>query len=166
MNESDSKRQGASLSHLDERGAARMVDVSGKEMTVREAVATAVVTAPAPVLDAVEGQRLDKGDALAVARIAGIQAAKQTAWLIPLCHPLAVDFVGIEFARRSDCELLIRCTARTAARTGVEMEAMTGASVAALAIYDMAKSADKGVVIGPVRLESKSGGKRGPYRRD
>lgn len=166
MSDAESKSHHAALSHLDEHGAARMVDVSGKEVAVREAVASATVTAPAPVLDAVEGGTLVKGDAIAVARVAAVQAVKLTSSLIPLCHPLPIEWVDVTVGRPFSDKLVVRCAVRTSARTGVEMEALTGAAVAALTIYDMAKAADKGIVIGPVQLEAKSGGKSGPYRRN
>jgi len=153
------------LSHLDERGAARMVDVSTKDVTVREAVASAGVTARTEVLDALVAGALPKGEAVATARLAGIQAAKRTGELIPLCHPLSIDWVEVTIERTDPEQLTIRCTVRTTARTGVEMEAMTGASVAALTLYDMAKAADKGIVLGPIQLERKSGGKSGTYER-
>lgn len=143
-----------------------MVDVSGKAVSVREAVASAGVRVRSDVLDALLGGELSKGDALSTARIAGIQAAKRTSEWIPMCHILALDFVGIEFARASSDELAITCTARATARTGVEMEALTGVAAAALTIYDMAKSADKSIQIGPIRLEKKSGGKSGNYTRE
>lgn len=154
------------LSHLGPDGAARMVDVSSKETTTREAQASGVVTMRPEVLDRLMSGDLPKGDALATARLAGIMAAKRTAEWIPLCHPLALDWVEIEFARGGAGELRIACTARTSARTGVEMEALTGVSAAALTIYDMAKSADKGITIGPIRLERKSGGRSGDWHRD
>jgi len=142
-----------------------MVDVSAKSVTAREAVASGEVHMKAEVLDALFAGDLPKGDALATARIAGIQAAKRTGEWIPLCHPLALDWVQIDFERNAPDTLTIRCTARTTARTGVEMEAMTGVSLAALTVYDMVKAADKAVVIGPVMLERKTGGKSGEYRR-
>lgn len=157
--------QSANLSHLDEKGEARMVDVSSKDVSVREAVASAGVTARAEVLDALFAGTLPKGEAVATARLAGIQAAKRTGELIPLCHPLPIDWVDVAIERVDADRLSIRCTVRTTARTGVEMEAMTGASVAALTLYDMAKAADKGIVLGPIQLERKSGGKSGPYER-
>jgi len=142
-----------------------MVDVSAKSVTVREAVASAIVSSTPAVMNAIAGGKLKKGDALSAARLAGILAAKRTADLIPLCHPLALDVVHVEFDFPGAGRLRIECTARTAARTGVEMEALVGASVAALTIYDMAKSADKSMVIGPVQLEKKSGGKSGEFSR-
>ena len=154
------------LTHVDARGHVQMVDVSAKPATQREAVASAVVRAPKAVLDAMSRGSLPKGDALGAARVAGILAAKRTAEWIPLCHPLPLAFVGVEFDRPSSTRLRIRCTSRTSAQTGVEMEAMTGAAAAALTIYDMVKSADKSVEIGPIRLEHKSGGKSGSFVRE
>jgi len=155
----------ARLTHLDEAGAARMVDVSGKGATLREASASAAVHMAPAVLNALMEGTLPKGDALATARIAGIQAAKRTFEWIPLCHVLPLDWVQIDFKRSGDDELHIMCTARTTARTGVEMEALVGASAAALTVYDMAKALDKSMVIGPIQLERKTGGKSGNYRR-
>jgi len=163
---SDDNAKPAKLSHVDETGAARMVDVSAKGATHREAVASAVVHMEPAVLDAVMGATLPKGDALATARIAGIQAAKRTAEWIPLCHVLPLDWVGIDFVRDGRGELRITCAARTTARTGVEMEALVGASAAALTVYDMAKALDKSIEIGPIRLEHKTGGKSGDYHRE
>lgn len=154
------------LSHIGPDGDARMVDVSQKDVTIREAVASGIVRMKADVLDTLLRGDLPKGEALATARIAGIQAAKRTAEWIPLCHPLPLDWVRIEFERQGPQELSIRCTAKTAARTGVEMEALTGVSAAALTIYDMAKAVDKGIVIGPIQLERKTGGKSGDYIRN
>ncbi len=154
------------LSHLGSDGEARMVDVSGKAVTSRAATASARVRMNADALDALLSGRLKKGDALSTARIAGIQAAKRTAEWIPMCHTLPLDHVQISFARTGPGELLIACSARCTGRTGVEMEAVVGASAAALTLYDMAKSADKGIEIGPVRLEFKSGGRSGMYRRE
>ncbi|MHC5110092.1 MAG: cyclic pyranopterin monophosphate synthase MoaC [Planctomycetota bacterium] len=154
------------LSHIDGQGHARMVDVSAKSSTTREAVATACVNVGDGVMDQIMTGRLPKGEALNTARVAGVMAAKRTSEWIPLCHPLPLDWIDIEFSRATDAQLLITCTARTAARTGVEMEAMTGAAAAALTVYDMVKAVDKGVEIGPIRLQSKSGGKSGDYQRD
>ena len=159
------KRKKVTLSHLDKNARARMVDVSRKSVTSRTAIAAAVVTMHPEVLDAMLAGDNPKGDALGVARIAGIQAAKRTDELIPLCHPLGLDFVGVDFERTSPGELAITATAKTSSKTGVEMEALTAASVAALAIYDMGKAADKAMTIGPIQLESKTGGKSGTYRR-
>lgn len=153
------------LSHLDEQGRASMVDVSGKPVTVREARASAEVQMIPRVLDALLSNSMPKGDAVATARIAGIQAAKRTSELIPLCHAIALDHVAVEFDRLADNRLRISCTARSRGATGVEMEALTGASVAALVIYDMAKAADRAMIIGQVQLEQKSGGRSGDYSR-
>jgi len=153
------------LTHLGAHGQARMVDISVKKATAREAVASAAVTMRPNVLDAVLGGKLPKGDALATARIAGILAAKRTPEWIPLCHPLPLDCVQLDFERGDGETLLITCMVRTTARTGVEMEALTGVAAAALCLYDMAKAADKSIVIGPIRLERKTGGKSGTYRR-
>ncbi len=160
------KCDNAALSHIGEDGAAQMVDVSGKPISVREAWASAVVEMKPTVLDALMAGALPKGDALATARVAGILAAKRTSEWIPLCHPLPVDWVGIEFARLDQGRLRVECRAKTAARTGVEMEALTGATTAALTLYDMAKAADKSIVIGPIQLERKTGGKSGTYQRE
>jgi cyclic pyranopterin phosphate synthase len=153
------------LTHLDESGAARMVDVSDKETTDREAVAEATVSLSAEAFAAVAAGNAPKGDVLAAARIAGIMAAKKTSELIPLCHPLALTKAGVEFEMQ-DAEKRIRVvtTVKTSGQTGVEMEALTAASVAALTIYDMVKAVDKGAVIGGVKLVAKSGGKSGDYR--
>lgn len=156
----------AKLSHLDEHGRMRMVDVSEKRVTARSAVASARVTMRPEVLRAVMGGELAKGDALAAARVGGIMAAKRTGEWIPLCHPLPLDWVDITFEVENESTLLILATAKTAARTGVEMEALTAASAAALTIYDMAKAADKRMVIGPIRLEHKKGGKSGRFEHD
>lgn len=153
------------LSHVTTKGEARMVDVSSKPVTKREALASAKVVCDPDILEMIMGRKLSKGDALATARIAGIMAAKRTGELIPLCHPLSLDFVGVEFRRVAPGELLIECMARTSGPTGVEMEAMTGACVAALTVYDMTKAADKSIVLGPIQLECKSGGKSGDFRR-
>jgi len=147
------------MSHLDEQGAARMVDVGGKEETERTAEAEAVVSMSKETLAAVERGDAPKGDVIGTARIAGIQAAKRTAELIPLCHPLPLTFVDVRASiepERSWIRLVAE--ARTFARTGVEMEAMTAASVAALTVYDMVKGIEQGVQIGGVHLLSKTGG--------
>lgn len=139
-----------------------MVDVSSKETTTREAEATAFVKMSREVLEALP--RNPKGDPLEVARIAGIQAAKRTSELIPMCHPVPLSHVDVELTTLKN-GVAIRATARTAAQTGVEMEALTAASVAALTVYDMCKALDKGIVITDVQLERKSGGKSGDFRR-
>ncbi len=150
------------LSHYDLAGQARMVDVSGKPVTRREAEATAMVELSADVLAALPSN--PKGNPLEVARFAGIQAAKRTAELIPMCHPLPLTFVDV-VTEIQPAGIFIRATAATAGPTGVEMEAMVAASIAALTIYDMCKAIDKGIVIREVVLERKSGGKSGDYRR-
>jgi cyclic pyranopterin phosphate synthase len=152
------------LTHLDEHGAARMVDVSAKETTAREATAEAVIVLSAEAFAAVVEEAAPKGDVLAAARIAGIMAAKKTSELIPLCHPVPLSKLAIEFEALPERNaILIAATAKTAAQTGVEMEALTAASIAALTIYDMVKAVDKGAVIESVRLLTKSGGKSGVY---
>jgi cyclic pyranopterin monophosphate synthase len=152
------------LTHLDEAGQARMVDVSAKDVTVRTARASGRVVLSAAAVAALRNGQVPKGDALAVARIAGIAGAKRTPDLIPLCHPLGLHGVSVELAV-SDWGVSIEATVKTADRTGVEMEALTSVSVAALTLIDMIKSVDKGAVITDVRLESKDGGKSGPWRR-
>ncbi len=152
----------AELTHLDDQGEARMVDVSAKQPTVRRAVAEAVVALPDAVADALFGGDLPKGDALAVIRIAAIQAAKKTPDLIPLCHPLPIDAIDVDVVRVTE-GAKITATVSTTARTGVEMEAMTAVSVGALACYDMVKGLDKGVQIAHVRLLRKTGGKSGEW---
>jgi cyclic pyranopterin phosphate synthase len=151
------------LTHIGPDGAARMVDVSGKAETVREAVAQGRIAMSAEAAKAIARGAVVKGDVLAVARVAGIMAAKKTADLIPLCHPLPLSSATIEFAV-DEAGVTATATAITTARTGVEMEAMTAVSVALLTIYDMAKAVDKAMVIGGVRLLSKTGGKSGSWR--
>jgi cyclic pyranopterin phosphate synthase len=150
------------LSHFDDAGEARMVDVSAKAATRREAEASVFVAMNAETLAALP--RNPKGNPLEVARIAGIQAAKRTAELIPMCHPLPLTFVDVR-AEAAAGGIAICATAATTAATGVEMEAMTAAAVAALTVYDMCKAMDKGIVIRELRLERKTGGKSGDYRR-
>ena len=145
--------------------AARMVDVTGKDVTAREAVASALVAMSPATRDLVVARNLDKGDALEVARIAGIMAAKRTSELIPLCHPIAIGAIELAFEERDE-GIGIVATVRTHDRTGVEMEALTAASVAALTIYDMVKGTERGVEITAVRLLSKSGGRSGTWTRD
>jgi cyclic pyranopterin phosphate synthase len=151
------------LTHLDADGAARMVDVSAKAVTAREAIACGRIDMIADAAAAIAQGLVKKGDVLAVARVAGIMAAKRTADLIPLCHPIALSAVNIDFDL-DESGVTVTATARTAGQTGVEMEALTAASVALLTIYDMAKALDKGMVIGQVRLIAKSGGKSGDWR--
>ena len=152
------------LTHVDESGAARMVDVSGKDVTDRQAVATGRVLVSPRVVELLRGEGVPKGDALAVARIAGILGAKQTPSLIPLCHPLAIAGVTVDLAVADDA-VEITANVRTTDRTGVEMEALTAVSVAALTVVDMVKAVDKGAVITDVRVESKTGGKSGDWKR-
>ena len=154
--------EASELSHFDEAGQARMVDVSAKSPTRRAASASAFVELSAAVLDALP--RNPKGDPLQVARIAGIQAAKRTSELIPMCHPLPLTHVDVQ-AEVVEGGVRIAAEAATIAPTGVEMEALMAATVAALTIYDMTKALDKGIVIRHIRLESKSGGKSGDFQR-
>jgi cyclic pyranopterin monophosphate synthase len=151
------------LTHLDDSGAAHMVDVSAKADTVREAVAEGRITMSAEALAAISEGSAKKGDVLATARIAGIMAAKKTSELIPLCHPLMLSKVSVDFAFE-DGGIRVTSLVRLTGQTGVEMEAMTAVSVALLTIYDMAKALDKGMVISGIRLLSKSGGKSGDWR--
>jgi len=154
------------LSHFDESGASRMVDVGAKPETERVARASAVVRMQPATLQLIRDKRVAKGDVLEVARLAGIMAAKKTADLIPLCHPLPLTSVKIEFAFPGEDSVRIEATAKVFARTGVEMEALTAVSVAALTVYDMCKAADRGMTIEAVRLEEKDGGKSGHFIRD
>jgi cyclic pyranopterin phosphate synthase len=151
------------LTHLDQHGQARMVDVGGKPDSARAAIAGGRIRLSAQALAAIRDGSGPKGDVLAVARIAGIMAAKRTGELIPLCHPLALDAVSVDFAFQEDA-IAVTARASLTGRTGVEMEAMTAACIALLTIYDMAKAIDKGMVIEQVRLIAKSGGKSGPWR--
>ena len=152
------------LTHIDEAGAARMVDVSGKDITARTATASGRVLLSPAVIDLLRGAGVPKGDTLAVARLAGIMGAKQTPALIPLCHPLAISGVTVDLVVTDD-SVDIAATVRTTDRTGVEMEALTAVSVAALTVIDMVKAVDKAAVITDVRVETKTGGKSGPWRR-
>jgi cyclic pyranopterin phosphate synthase len=152
------------LTHVDETGAARMVDVTDKDVTARTASATGRVLVSPAVVDLLRGEGVPKGDALAVARIAGIMGAKQTPALIPLCHQLAISGVTLDLAV-SDESVDITATVRTTDRTGVEMEALTAVSVAALTVVDMVKAVDKAAVVTDVRIEEKTGGKSGTFRR-
>ena len=154
------------LTHIDEHGTARMVDVAGKPVTDRRAVARALVRMSPETAAAVAAGDAPKGDVLGVARIAGIQAAKRTGELIPLCHPIGLDHVDVEAAIDTDAgEVTLTATARVSARTGVEMEAMTAVAIAALTVYDMVKGLDKSVAIEQVVLLEKSGGKSGDWVR-
>ncbi|MBM4117086.1 cyclic pyranopterin monophosphate synthase MoaC [bacterium] len=153
------------LSHTGPGGEARMVDVGDKPATQRQALAEARLSLGPAAWSALVENRAAKGDVLAVARIAGIAAAKRTAELIPLCHPLGLDTVAVDFSLEAETRVLvIRARARCRGRTGVEMEALTAASVAALTAYDMLKAVEKGIVIGPIRLLEKSGGASGDWR--
>jgi cyclic pyranopterin phosphate synthase len=159
------------LSHTDATGAARMVDVSGKEPTAREAVASGVFRTTPSVISLLRADDLPKGDALATARIAGIMAAKRTPDLIPLCHPIALSAVRVELELGDGLELgddavRITATVRTTDRTGVEMEALTAVAVAGLTLHDMVKAVDPGAVLTDVRVDFKAGGKTGQWRRD
>jgi cyclic pyranopterin monophosphate synthase len=152
------------LTHVDATGAARMVDVTGKEVTARTAVATGVLRTTAEVIDLLRRDGLPKGDALATARIAGIMGTKRTPDLVPLCHPIAISGVTVDLSLR-ESEVGITVTVRTTDRTGVEMEALTGVAVAGLTLHDMVKAVDPAAVLDAVRVESKDGGKTGRWER-
>jgi cyclic pyranopterin phosphate synthase len=157
----------AELTHLNEKGEARMVDVSAKEVTSRTARAEGFVAMAAATLALVEKGEAKKGDVLATARIAGIMAAKRTHELVPLCHPLLLSKVAVDLAPSHDpVGIAVAAEVRVTGQTGVEMEALTAVSVACLTVYDMLKAADKGMVIGPVRLIEKTGGRSGTWRAD
>jgi len=153
---------GRGLTHVDEHGAARMVDVSAKDVTHRTATATGHVRVSAEVVTLLRRGDVPKGDALGVARVAGIMAAKRTPDLVPLCHPLAISGVEVDLQVQDD-RVQITATVRTADRTGVEMEALTSVSVAALTVVDMVKAVDKHAVIGDIRVTAKSGGRSGDW---
>lgn len=156
----------AKLSHVDEQGRVRMVDVTGKDVTRREAVARGVVTMRAETLAAIAEGQIPKGDVLAVARIAGIMAAKKTPELIPMCHPLNISGVEVRLTPRQEPPSVeIEASVRIAGKTGVEMEALTAVSVAGLTIYDMCKAVDREMTVGEIRLMHKSGGKSGTFVR-
>ncbi|MGB3136234.1 MAG: cyclic pyranopterin monophosphate synthase MoaC [Nodosilinea sp.] len=166
-NPSGKNASGAALTHLDDQGQAHMVDVAAKPQTVRQARAEAVVVMQAETLATIEAGNAPKGDVLGTARIAGIMAAKQTAQLIPLCHPLPIQKVEVHIT----CDTVlpgyrIQAAVKTKAETGVEMEALTAATIAALTLYDMAKGLEKSIEIRCVRLLTKTGGKSGDYRAD
>ena len=155
------------LSHLDEDGHARMVDVTVKEPSLREAMATGRILMSPRTLALIQEGGMPKGDVFGVARVAGIMAAKKTGELIPMCHPLELTHVDIQFDIRPETsEVLIEGKAKLVGRTGVEMEALTGVSIGLLTIYDMVKAIDKGMVISNVQLEHKSGGKTGDFQRN
>ncbi len=152
------------LTHIDENGKAQMVNVGSKEDTDRSATALGKVLMSIETIEALKKQELQKGDALGVARVAGIQAAKKTSDLIPLCHPLAINFASVDF-RIKESHVEIEATVKTFGKTGVEMEALTACSVAALTIYDMCKAVDKSVTIEDIKLLEKTGGKSGDWHR-
>jgi len=154
------------LTHFDQQGASRMVDVSDKPVTERMARASGLVEMDSRTSELIRDRRAAKGDVLEVARLAGIMAAKRTGELIPLCHPLGLDAVSLDFSFPSPTSVAIQATVRVTGRTGVEMEALTAVSVAALTIYDMCKAVDRGMTIRAIRLEEKSGGRSGHYRRE
>jgi len=156
---------GSKLTHIDEHGSARMVDISAKPPTHREATASGRIDMNARALEAIHEGTIKKGDALGVARIAGIMAAKKTAELIPLCHPLPISGATVDL-ELDDAGVIVTATVSTTHGTGVEMEAMTAVSAALLTVYDMAKAVDRAMVIGEVRLLAKSGGRSGDWRAD
>jgi cyclic pyranopterin phosphate synthase len=157
----------AKFSHLDEKGKAKMIDVTAKAQTSRKAVARGKVLMKRETLSLIERGKIPKGDVFVVAKIAGIMAAKKTSEMIPMCHPLELTGIDISFTKNTDRgEITIEATVRTVGRTGVEMEAMTAVSVAALTIYDMCKSADKYIVLSDIKLITKHGGKSGLFTRD
>lgn len=154
------------LTHFDDSGASRMVNVGAKPVTARRAVAAGRVSVQAETLQLITNKSVSKGDVFEVARLAGIMAAKRTPELIPLCHSLGLESVDLDFAVLDPTTIEIRATVTVESKTGVEMEAMTAVSVAALTIYDMCKAVDRGISIGPIYLVEKSGGKSGHFRRD
>jgi cyclic pyranopterin phosphate synthase len=154
------------LTHFDSEGASRMVNVGDKPVSGRTARASATVRMAASTLALIRDKRAAKGDVLEVARLAGIMATKRTPDLIPLCHPLPIESVTIDFAYVDEATLRIDATVQVEAKTGVEMEALTAASVAALTVYDMVKSVDRGISIERIQLEEKSGGRSGNWKRD
>jgi cyclic pyranopterin phosphate synthase len=156
----------AQLSHLDEHGRARMVDVSDKEVTSRIAVARGAIHMSAKTLDLILDDKIEKGDVFSVARVAGIMAAKKTAELVPMCHPLSLTSVEIDLVpQKTPARVDIEARVRVSGKTGVEMEALTAVSVAGLTIYDMCKAVDREMIIGEIRLVRKSGGKSGTFIR-
>lgn len=156
----------AELTHFDAQGASRMVDVGDKPVTCRWARASGRVTMQPATLARIRQRDLAKGDVLEVARLAGIMAAKRTGELIPLCHPLPLDAVSIQFSFPDDCTVAIEAEARVTGKTGVEMEAIVAVSIAAATIYDMCKAIDRGMEIGAIRLEEKTGGRSGHFVRE
>jgi len=154
------------LSHLDKNGHARMVDVSEKTESVRESLASALVRMKPETLALIQAGEMPKGDVFACARVAGIMAAKRTPELIPLCHPIPISMVSVDFEVLAEDQLRIIARVKTTFKTGVEMEALTAVSVAALTVYDMCKAVDRGMQILQIQLEQKSGGKSGNFQRD
>ncbi|KYD00416.1 cyclic pyranopterin monophosphate synthase MoaC [Bacillus atrophaeus] len=157
------------FSHFNEQGRAQMVDISEKSSTVRTAIAVSSVHMKNEVCEKIKSHDIGKGDVLAVAQVAGIMAAKQTSSIIPMCHPLSLSGVDISFGwenKESEAILHIQASVKTKGSTGVEMEALTSASVSALTVYDMCKALDKGMVIGPTCLLEKTGGKNGDFKRE
>lgn len=153
------------LTHFNEQNRARMVDVSEKDITKREAVAESKIVMKPETLARIREGRVEKGDVLAVAQVAGIMAAKKTWEIIPMCHPLPLTGIDIRFTFENETTLALEACVRTTGRTGVEMEALTAVSAAALTVYDMCKAMDKAMIIGPTCLVSKTGGKSGDFRR-
>src|SRR5690606_27307493 len=160
----------SNLTHFNEHGRAKMVDISGKNETKRIAIAKSCIEMKKAVYENIVEQKNKKGDVLAVAQVAGIMGAKQTANLIPMCHPIPITGVNLQFdwqnQEKENVKLVITAEVKTVGATGVEMEALTAASLAALTVYDMCKAVDKSMVIGPAYLVEKSGGKSGDYKRD
>jgi cyclic pyranopterin monophosphate synthase len=154
------------LTHFNEQGRARMVDISEKQETSRTATARTTITMQPTTLALIKQGKIGKGDVLAVSQVAAIMAAKKTSDWIPMCHPLALTGVDVRFSDNGDNELTIEATVKTKGQTGVEMEALTAVSAAALTVYDMCKAAEKAMVIGPTLLISKTGGKNGDYYRE
>lgn len=154
------------FTHFNEQGRAKMVDISEKDVTKRQATATSMVKMREETLQQIKAGTIRKGDVLAVAQVAGIMAAKRTSDLIPMCHPLSLTGVDISFSDNGVDELYIEATVKTTGKTGVEMEALTAVSAAALTIYDMCKALQKDMVIGPTALMEKTGGVHGDYRRE
>ncbi len=156
----------SSFTHFNDQGRAQMVDISDKKETVRTATVHSHIKSTEEIIRLIQTGGVTKGDVLAVAQVAGIMAAKRTAELIPMCHPLPLTGINIAFSYLSDTEIQIQSTVKTTGKTGVEMESLTAATVAALTIYDMCKALDKNIVIGETYLVSKTGGKSGNYSRD
>ena len=156
---------GDEFSHFDEQGASRMVDVGAKAVTERRAVASGVVRVSAETLKKIRDRKFAKGDVLEVARLAGIMAVKRTADLIPLCHPLPIDSVTIDFAFPDDAGIRVEASVSCTGKTGVEMEALVAVSATVLTIYDMCKSVERGIVVERIQLQEKSGGRSGHWQR-